>query len=243
MKKHWQYLKYVLKHKWHTFKAARALGITWLGIIHDWTKFLPSEWFAYVNWFYDKRTEIANVGGQGALRLGKRIEYCGQAWAIAAKDDCFLGLIPWEHKENFDRAWLHHQKSNRHHWQYYLLQYDTGSAWGLFKDGPSPAKYFVENYLETGADVNVIGDKPILDYMIDRLNLAPVALPMPDRYRREMLADWRGAGMAINGKDETAEWYVKNRENIILHPETRAWIEEQLGVVLPGYTTGAPQRE
>ena len=38
MRKHWQYFKYVIQHKWYTFKAARALGITWLGIVHDWTK-------------------------------------------------------------------------------------------------------------------------------------------------------------------------------------------------------------
>lgn len=28
-------------------------------------------------------------------------------------------------------------------------------------------------------------------------------IEMPDRYRREMLADWRGAGRAITGKDNT----------------------------------------
>lgn len=59
-------------------------------------------------------------------------------------------------------------------------------------------------------------------------------LPMPDRYRREMLADWRGAGRAINGRDETAEWYVRNRERMLLHADTRTWIERQLGVLAEG---------
>jgi hypothetical protein len=54
-------------------------------------------------------------------------------------------------------------------------------------------------------------------------------LPMPDRYRREMLADWRGAGMAITGKDDTRNWYFKNHTKMQLHPSTRAWIEIQLG--------------
>jgi hypothetical protein len=53
-------------------------------------------------------------------------------------------------------------------------------------------------------------------------------LPMPDRYRREMLADWRGAGRAINGYEDAAGWYAKNRDKMQLHPETRAWIEQQL---------------
>ncbi|MCI0351247.1 MAG: DUF5662 family protein [Acidobacteriales bacterium] len=55
-------------------------------------------------------------------------------------------------------------------------------------------------------------------------------LPMPYRYRCEMLADWRGAGLAITGEDNTPEWYRKNRDNMRLHPCVRAWIEEQLGV-------------
>jgi hypothetical protein len=65
---------------------------------------------------------------------------------------------------------------------------------------------------------------------VDGLNRGYKALEMPDRYRREMLADWRGAGRAISGKDDTAAWYVKKRDEIILHPKTREWIEHQLGV-------------
>lgn len=53
-------------------------------------------------------------------------------------------------------------------------------------------------------------------------------LPMPDIFRREMLADWRGAGRAINGHDDTIGWYTKQRDKMMLHPDTRAWIETQL---------------
>ena len=56
------------------------------------------------------------------------------------------------------------------------------------------------------------------------------ALPMPGRYRREMLADWRGAGRAIHGKDETTSWYLTTRHARVLHPETQTWVEQQLGV-------------
>lgn len=51
--------------------------------------------------------------------------------------------------------------------------------------------------------------------------------PMPHKYRLEMLADWRGAGRAL-GKPDTAAWYLENIDNIILHPETRKWVEEEL---------------
>jgi hypothetical protein len=55
------------------------------------------------------------------------------------------------------------------------------------------------------------------------------ALAMPDRYRREMLADWRGAGRAISGSDDCLPWYDANCKNMVLHSETREWIENQLG--------------
>lgn len=61
------------------------------------------------------------------------------------------------------------------------------------------------------------------------------ALPMPDRYRREMVADWRGAGMAISGKDDVSDWYSANRHNMTLHADTRAWVESEIG-----WTEGLP---
>ncbi len=53
-------------------------------------------------------------------------------------------------------------------------------------------------------------------------------LDMPLRYRREMLADWRGAGRAL-GTPNTWAWYAKNKDKMRLHPNTRYWIEAVLG--------------
>jgi hypothetical protein len=50
---------------------------------------------------------------------------------------------------------------------------------------------------------------------------------MTDGCRREMLADWRGAGLA-QGKPDTRAWYEANKGRMQLHPETRAWIESAL---------------
>jgi hypothetical protein len=57
---------------------------------------------------------------------------------------------------------------------------------------------------------------------------AIIPLRMPLKYRKEMLADWRGAGRAITGKNETRQWYEKNKDNMMLHPETQRWIEANL---------------
>jgi len=51
------------------------------------------------------------------------------------------------------------------------------------------------------------------------------ALPMPDKYIREMVADWLGAGRAITGEWEAVAWYGKNKDRMMLHPETRGKVE------------------
>lgn len=53
-------------------------------------------------------------------------------------------------------------------------------------------------------------------------------LPMPEKYIREMVADWAGAGRAITGKWEVAAWYENNKEKIIIHTETRRLVESLL---------------
>ena len=149
MKKHWQYLKYVIRHKRFVYQEGRKLGLgRWQLIKHDWSKFLPSEWFPYARFFYG--------GARTALAM-------------------------WE----FKAAWLKHQHRNPHHWQHWVLREDSGEV-------------------------------KVLD--------------MPDKYRREMLADWRGAGRAIHGKDETASWYEKTKSGRMLYPDTLVWVERELGV-------------
>ena len=164
MKAHLAYLKYVLKHKWFVFLECCKLGIPWLGIVHDWSKFRPSEWLPYVRYFYGTWPEAPDVW-----------RWCPH----------YTGPTKQSVQSDFDYAWLLHQRRNAHHWQYWILIQDEDE---------------------------------------DRV------LPMPDHYRREMLADWRGAGRAITGKDNTQSWYKSHKDKMQLHPETRRWIEEQLAL-------------
>jgi hypothetical protein len=85
---------------------------------------------------------------------------------------------------DFNRAWNSHEKRHKHHWQYWVLIYDTGK-------------------------------------------LEPLEIPV--RHRKEMLADWKGAGIAL-GKPDIRAWYLDNRNNIMLHEKTRQWVEEMLEV-------------
>jgi hypothetical protein len=52
---------------------------------------------------------------------------------------------------------------------------------------------------------------------------------MPEKYIREMVADWIGTGMTLNkGRIVVNEWYQENKDKIILNPKTRERIEEIL---------------
>lgn len=86
---------------------------------------------------------------------------------------------PWL-VDAFNRAWLHHQHANPHHWQHWILRLDDGGI---------------------------------------------MALEMPEHFAREMVADWMGAGRAITGRWEVAEWYATNRARIHLNSATRALVE------------------
>lgn len=54
-----------------------------------------------------------------------------------------------------------------------------------------------------------------------------IVLEIPDKYRKEMLCDWYGAGRA-QGTPDTRKWYKQNGYKMQLHENTRKWIEERL---------------
>lgn len=60
-------------------------------------------------------------------------------------------------------------------------------------------------------------------------------LPMPEKYVREMVADWMGASKAYDGKwpKEKWLWWEKNREKVLsyCHPETIRRIKDRKSVV------------
>ena len=211
-----KYLWQVLRHKWFVFLEACKLGIPWLGLIHDLSKFRPSEFLPYARHFYGNYPEW------------KTMDTWGKSY--------YFGRTKESVKGDFDVAWLYHQKRNRHHWQYWMLTEDDPNVqWTIQQMAPdSPMILALSN--EHHLIVEVEGDDVIhteayrrLRDIADKLN-AIRCLPMPDRYRREMLADWRGAGRAY-GDANTKRWYQQHRHKIVLHVDTRAWIEDQLGLL------------
>ena len=102
MKKHFKYLSYALRHKWYVMIECFKSGLIWRGIVHDLSKFYPSEWFPYAYYFYGKKEDDISKGRNktGYYKPGE------------SGDDAF------------DRAWLFHQHRNPHHWQWWVLTQD-----------------------------------------------------------------------------------------------------------------------
>ncbi len=110
MNAHLKYLRYLLRHKWFVYQAGKHTGVSlWRRLKHDWSKFLPSEWFAYVEYFY------------GVYVPANRSDPSVRPNEDANKAD-------WEARSqgDFDSAWRHHQHRNDHHWQHHLLHEDNG---------------------------------------------------------------------------------------------------------------------
>lgn len=163
MKQYINYLKYVLRHKFYVMIECFKVGLYWRGLLHDISKFLPSEFIPYANHFYYN---------DGSFKEEKR-NTTGYYKAGFTDDPAF------------DFAWLLHQKRNRHHWQWWTLVGDT-----------------------------------------DEVKI----LEIPLVYKIEMLCDWRGAGKAQNNPTSNKDWYLANKDKMQLHPNTREWLEIELGI-------------
>lgn len=99
-----KYLSYVIRHKWHVMIACFKRGLIWRGLVHDMSKFMPSEFGPYMRYFYGKKSSDITRG----------------------RDETGY-YKPYDTGDlKFDWAWLLHQKRNDHHWQYFILPLDDG---------------------------------------------------------------------------------------------------------------------
>jgi len=101
----------------------------WQGIIHDLSKFLPSEFSPYSNYFYGSKSNDR-----------EKAKYAKPT----TTDD-----------EVFDFAWLLHQKRNQHHWQWWILPEDDGGI----KILEIPYKFVVEMICDWHGAGKAVGRK------------------------------------------------------------------------------------
>lgn len=113
----------------------------------------------------------------------------------------WFGYVRWKYEQTlegregnvkndrgFGWSWfLHMNKRNPHHWQYYIYTDDnTGESY-------------------------------------------PVEMGLKDA--QEMLVDWAAAGIVRFGEPGLQKYYELNKDNIVLHLNTRAYVEDQLEFV------------
>ena len=87
-----KHLKTILIHKFWVFHYCRKAGIIWQGIIHDLSKFSPTEFFESVKYYTGTSSPINE---------------CKKA-------------------NGYSEAWLHHRGRNKHHYEYWTDNYDSG---------------------------------------------------------------------------------------------------------------------
>jgi hypothetical protein len=177
MNKHCKYTKYVIRHKWYVFLECLYLWIPFRGLVHDLSKLRLCEWNPYVWFFYGNKENLPKDSLDILCNEKYENDPYYRNW------NKMLGSYRTQKtiQDDFDKAWLFHQRANKHHWQWWIVKYDNG---GL------------------------------------------KCIEMPQVYVKEMVADWRGAGRAITGKDDVIEWYEKNKDKIQLHHNTRKQVEK-----------------
>lgn len=181
MKKYWIYLKYILEHKKNVFKTCWKRGLYIHAFTHDLSKFLPSEFFPYANWFY----------GEYGIDIG------------LCPVQAHLHFDKHKKTENeFEEALEKHYIRNKHHWKHWE------------KDNNN-----IFSFISLFNVVNQSGKKEIQK--------------MPHKYIMQMICDWEA--MSLKFGNAAKEYYLKNYDNIKLHRESRAILEEELGLFPTGY--------
>jgi hypothetical protein len=88
-----RFLHATIVHKYHVYCAGRRLGVgIWQLLIHDLSKFRPSEFVPYGKFFYSMQ---------------------GAGWLKAVPHN--------DYRPHMLHAWLRHIQRNAHHWQYWLI--------------------------------------------------------------------------------------------------------------------------
>lgn len=115
--------RYLVRHKRYVAMIARDLGIPVRGLLHDLSKFRPSEFIPYARYHFSpdgtfiRRQETADVSG--------------------------------EEDAAFRRAVLLHQRRNPHHWQHWVRAGPGGRARALPMP-PDVVKEMVADWMGAG---------------------------------------------------------------------------------------------
>lgn len=227
------FLKVTLLHKWFVFLAGLRTGAPlWRLVIHDWSKFLPSEALAYARHFYGPKDDPKSFNVAWLLHQNRQPHH----W------EYWIPRTPGTSKPNGQRDRGRYLLRDEHELMW-IVDSQNGERIGYYVPKPTVSNGHYERgpvvsghalkmmELPRHADM-VVQLSVLVDYLNDHV---PQPLPMPEWAVREMVADWMGASRAYSGHWPTAvnwPWWEKNALTINLHPATRAAVEILIAEVL-----------
>ena len=152
MTKYLQYLTYLWRHKKFVYQEGRNLGLgRWQLLIHDLSKFRPSEFLPYARFFYGSYPSI--------------YAFHGDVRNMYLSAGCYKEKV----EEDFDHAWLLHQHRNPHHYQHWVLREDSGETKLL----PMPHQYLLEMIADWRGAGRALGNSDTLGwYRKNRENIS-----------------------------------------------------------------------
>jgi hypothetical protein len=109
---YFQYLKYLLRHKYFVFKECTKRGFIWRGLIHDFSKFLPNEFISYAKYFYGKypsyiQSNVETQMNYAWLKHQKLNKHHWQYWVLMNDDGTIQPLeIPYKYLVEMLCDWI-----------------------------------------------------------------------------------------------------------------------------------------
>ena len=64
---YYKYLQYVIKHKYYVMIECFKVGLYWRGLVHDMSKFRPSEFIPYARYFYGDYPDAKHALAMGNI--------------------------------------------------------------------------------------------------------------------------------------------------------------------------------
>lgn len=91
LKNNFNYLKYLFKHKSYVLRHRKLFDVPFIqALVHDWTKFLPSEWFAYIDHFYGDTDELSSQAFMYAWNAHQKYnKHHWEHWVLINEVDSF----------------------------------------------------------------------------------------------------------------------------------------------------------
>ena len=102
MSAYFRYLKAVLRHKWFVFVECSRRGHPLMGLLHDMSKFRPSEFLPYANFFYGREAKPGDEAFDFAWLLHQKRNKHHWQWWVLPEDEGGTKLIPMSDKHRVE---------------------------------------------------------------------------------------------------------------------------------------------